>query len=89
MDDLPPGDAIRNAVIGVDFGGGTSAHAFCCMGFTTAGALVVLDEYHEKAALTPNKLAEAFVDFVRGERKSESRGITMKVMDILERGNKG
>ena len=64
VDDMP-GQRIRNAVIGVDFGGGTSAHAFCCMGFTTAGALVVLDEYHEKAALTPNKLAEAFVDFVR------------------------
>jgi PBSX family phage terminase large subunit len=64
VDDMP-GQRIRNAVIGVDFGGGTSAHAFCCMGFTTNGALVVLDEYHEKAALTPNKLAEAFVDFVR------------------------
>lgn len=65
VDDLPPGDAIRNAVIGVDFGGGTSAHAFCCMGFTVRGQLVVLDEYHEKQALTPEKLAKDFVDFVR------------------------
>lgn len=65
VDDLPEGDAIRNAVIGVDFGGGTSAHAFCCTGFTAQGRLVVLDEYREKQALTPDKLARDFVDFVR------------------------
>ena len=65
VNDLPEGDAVRNAVIGVDFGGGTSAHAFCCMGFTIQGRLVVLDEYREKQALDPNRLAEAFVDFVR------------------------
>ena len=65
VDDLPEGDAIRNAVIGVDFGGGTSAHAFCCMGFTVLGRLVVLDEYREQRALDPNKLAQDFVDFVR------------------------
>ena len=29
-----------------------------------------------------------FVEIVRGERQNESREITMKVMDILERGNK-
>ena len=65
LDDLPEGDAIRSAVIGVDFGGGTSAHAFCCMGFTARGRLIVLDEYHEKQALDPNRLAADFVDFVR------------------------
>lgn len=65
LDDLPEGDAIRNAVIGVDFGGGKSAHAFCCMGFTVRGRLVVLDEYREQRALDPNKLAADFVDFVR------------------------
>lgn len=70
VDDLP-GQAIRHVVIGVDFGGGTSAHAFCALGYTTAGAgssgpaVVVLDEYHEPRALTPNQLAEAFVDFAR------------------------
>ena len=31
---------------------------------------------------------KAFVEIVRGERKNESREITMKAMDILERGNK-
>ena len=65
VDDLPAGDAIRNAVIGVDFGGGTSAHAFTCTGFTTRGALVVLDDYHETDALDPGKLERDFVDFVK------------------------
>ena len=65
VDDLPAGDAIRNAVIGVDFGGGTSAHAFTCTGFTTRGALVVLDDYHETDAMDPAKLERDFVDFVK------------------------
>ena len=65
LDDLPQGDAIRQAVIGVDFGGGTSAHAFCCMGYTVKGKLVVLDEYREKQALDPNRLGIQFVDFLR------------------------
>lgn len=56
---------ITRAVIGVDFGGGTSAHAFVCTGFTPRGGIVVLDEYREKSALTPEKLARDFVDFVR------------------------
>lgn len=64
LDDVP-GQTVRHAVIGVDFGGGTSAHAFCCLGFMTTGEAVVLDEYREKDALTPNRLAEAFVDFVK------------------------
>jgi len=65
VDDLPPGETIRSAVIGVDFGGGTSAHAFCCMGFTTAGNIIVLDEYREKEALDPSKLENDFVQFVQ------------------------
>ena len=63
VDDVP--GKIRNAVIGVDFGGGTSAHAFCCLGFTTLGDVVVLDEYREQQALEPIKLENDFVDFVR------------------------
>ena len=58
-----PGRIIR-AVIGVDFGGGSSAHAFCCIGYCN-NCVVVLDEYREKAALNPNKLERDFVDFVR------------------------
>ena len=65
VDDLPFGETVRSVNIGVDFGGGTSAHAFCCVGFTTRGRLVVLDEYREQRALDPVTLAAAFVDFVR------------------------
>ena len=64
VDDLP-GQEIRRCVIGVDFGGGTSAHAFSCTGFTTKGAIVTLDDYREKEALNPTKLEQDFVDFVK------------------------
>lgn len=63
--DSLPGQEIRYAVIGVDFGGGTSAHTFCCMGFTTKRALVVLDEWYERDALDPNTLTQKFVEFVK------------------------
>ena len=65
VDDLPQGEAVTRVNIGVDFGGGTSAHAFCAVGFTTRQRLVILDEYHEQRALDPVTLAAAFVDFVR------------------------
>ena len=55
---------VTRAVIGVDFGGGTSAHAFCCLGFV-GSSVVVLDEYRETEALNPTKLEQDFVDFVR------------------------
>lgn len=62
------GDAARrlftHAVIGVDFGGGTSAHAFCCTGFTRDGGLIVLDDYKCQDALDPERLEEDFVRFV-------------------------
>ena len=61
IDEIPK---IRNAVIGVDFGGGTSAHAFCCLGFLGA-SIVVLDEYRETEALNPTKLEADFIDFVK------------------------
>lgn len=57
---------IMKATIGVDFGGGKSAHAFCCTGFTPGmRKLIVLAEYRNKDALTPEKLNEEFVQFVR------------------------
>ena len=55
---------IRHAVIGVDFGGGTSAHAFCCTGFTRHGDVIVLKDYRCGDALDPEKLARDFVEFV-------------------------
>jgi phage terminase large subunit len=55
---------INHAVIGVDFGGGSSAHAFCCVGYFN-NCVVVLDEYREKEALNPTKLEDKFIEFVR------------------------
>jgi PBSX family phage terminase large subunit len=55
---------IQRATIGVDFGGGTSAHAFCCLGHS-GNSIVVLDEYRESEALNPTKLQQDFVDFVK------------------------
>lgn len=55
---------IQRAIIGVDFGGGTSAHAFCCLGFS-GNRIVVLDEYREQEALNPTKLQQDFVGFVK------------------------
>jgi len=69
VDDLPEGEFIRSTCIGVDFGGGTSAHAFCCTGFTSKGRIIILDEYREQAALTPEKLCLDFVEFVRRCRR--------------------
>ena len=62
VNDIP--GFINHAVIGVDFGGGTSAHAFCCLGYS-GNSIVVLDEYRETQALNPTKLESDFVDFVR------------------------
>jgi PBSX family phage terminase large subunit len=64
VDELP-GQQIRYCTIGVDFGGGTSAHAFTCTGFTNKNAIVTLDDYREKNALDPAKLERDFVDFVK------------------------
>jgi PBSX family phage terminase large subunit len=61
VDELPH---ITRATIGVDFGGGTSAHAFCCLGHY-GNTLLVLDEYREQEALNPTKLQADFVDFVK------------------------
>ena len=54
------------ANIGVDFGGGTSGHAFQCVGFTYRMAeMVVLEEYLNPAALDPQTLEAEFIQFVR------------------------
>lgn len=63
VDDAPP---IARAVIGVDFGGGTSAHAFSCVGFTPGmNSMGVLAEWYRKDVLDPERLSAEFVDFVR------------------------
>ena len=61
---LPP--PIMYANIGVDFGGGTSGHAFQCVGFTFKySTMIVLEEYYNQNALDPQRLEQEFVDFVR------------------------
>lgn len=58
--------SIMFANIGVDFGGGTSGHAFQCVGFTFRyGEMVVLEEYFNQNALDPQTLEAEFVEFVR------------------------
>ena len=57
---------VMYANIGVDFGGGTSGHAFQCVGFTFRYAeMVVLEEYFNQSALDPTTLEREFIDFVR------------------------
>jgi PBSX family phage terminase large subunit len=54
------------ANIGVDFGGGTSGHAFQCVGFTFRfSEMIVLEEYYNHSALDPLTLENEFIDFVR------------------------
>lgn len=54
------------ANIGVDFGGGTSGHAFQCVGFGYRySGMVVLEEYYNKDALDPQTLENEFLEFVR------------------------
>ena len=58
--------SIMFANIGVDFGGGTSGHAFQCVGFTFRyGEMVILEEYFNQNALDPQTLEAEFVDFVQ------------------------
>lgn len=57
---------IVRAVIGVDFGGGKSAHAFCCVGFTHGmREVIVLDDWRCKKTLDPERLQHEFNAFVR------------------------
>lgn len=63
IDQAPP---IMYATIGVDFGGGTSGHAFQCVGFGyNYGTMTVLEEYYNHDALDPATLESEFVAFVR------------------------
>ncbi len=66
--DTPP--PVQYAVIGVDFGGTGSAHAFTLTGFTPGmREVIVLDEYYHNnkkdGVLSPKQLEEDFVDFAR------------------------
>ncbi len=63
--DINPDD-IMFAVIGVDFGGNNSAHAFVLNGFTRGfKEVVTLDECYVKEKISPSELDMRFADFVR------------------------
>ena len=53
------------ATVGVDFGGGKSAHAFDCTGFSRGlGQIVTVHDYHRKDAATPQQLYDDFAQFI-------------------------
>lgn len=61
---------ISLATIGVDFGGNKSAHAFVCVGFTRGfRKAVVLDAFHLKEQITPKRLEEEFIQFVKKQKE--------------------
>lgn len=63
-DDLEKYDIIF-ATIGVDFGGGTSAHAFNCTAFTRGfKEMITVHDRHIKEAITPEKLYREFGCFL-------------------------
>lgn len=65
---------VQYGVVGVDFGGTASAHAFTLTGFTPGmERVVVLDEYYHSnkkdGVLSPKQVEDAFVDFVRRAKR--------------------
>lgn len=63
-------DDISFATIGVDFGGNKSAHAFVCLGFTKGfKKAVVLDEFYLKEQISPERLENEFISFVKRQKQ--------------------
>ncbi len=57
---------IIQAIIGVDFGGNGSAHAFNCTGLTSRySEVITLREYYRKEVISPTQLEADFVSFVQ------------------------
>lgn len=53
-------------IIGVDFGGDKSAHAFTLTGFTRGfGAMVTLEEYYRHEVISPLQLENDFIEFCK------------------------
>lgn len=65
LDDISGQDIIF-ATIGVDFGGGSTAHAFNCTGFTRGlRSMITLHDYRRKDAATPKQLYKDLDGFIR------------------------
>ena len=57
---------VQYAVIGVDYGGNGSAHAFVCNGILPKyRGIVTLQEYYRKEIISPSQLEQDFVRFCR------------------------
>lgn len=64
-----PGE-LCHTVIGVDFGGNGSAHAFVCVGVLKGWrGVAVLREHYRREAITPGELERDFVAFAEGCRR--------------------
>ncbi len=62
LSDIPP---VIHTTVGVDFGGNKSATAFVCNGYTNGFRdIVTIDEVYLKEKLTPDRLYDAFIQFV-------------------------
>lgn len=78
IDDLNGLDIVF-ATVGVDFGGGSSAHAFNCTAYTRGmKEIITINDYRRKDAATPEQLNADFYDFI-----NECRAITSApIVDI-------
>ena len=66
--DEEPG--IIYAEMGIDFGGGSSGHAFVLVGYTARFQdKIILEEWYSKNALNPAQLERAFADFTKKCRR--------------------
>lgn len=67
VDDIPP---IWYGIIGVDFGGNKSAHAFTFTGFTQGyKEVITIKEYYNPERINPDKLTTDFCRFVKEVQK--------------------
>ncbi len=66
----PPEEDISFATVGVDFGGNKSAHAFVCVGFSKGFQnAYVLDEFYLKKQISPERLEQEFVKFIKKQKE--------------------
>lgn len=75
-------------IVGVDFGGSGSGHAFEAVGITSDYAQVItLDEYYHdnhKKKLDPHELEQAFVDFIKGIKEKFGFSVYQVYADSAE-----
>lgn len=74
-DNQPPKYRISHLIFGVDFGGNGSRHAFTCTGYTYGlRDIIPLKAKTYEGKITPDKLAELFVNFVKQCYTEYSKG---------------